>query len=61
MCIDQARVAQRWQQWAVIPTGGNRYELVVENSGMVLDSLSCGTANGTKADLWKWLNNACQK
>jgi hypothetical protein len=44
------------QQWQVIPTGSGRYELVVENSGMVLDDTNCGTANGTKADLWEWLN-----
>jgi non-reducing end alpha-L-arabinofuranosidase len=22
--------------------------------------VNCGTANGTKADLWMWLNNTCQ-
>ena len=48
------------QQWAVIPAGNGRYELVVENSGMVLDDMNCGTANGTPARLWMWLNNTCQ-
>ena len=60
-------VAELWdslgntcQQWAVIPAGNGRYELVVENSGMVLDDQNCGTANGTRVQLWMWLNNTCQ-
>jgi hypothetical protein len=27
---------------------------------MVLDDQNCGTANGTKVQLWMWLNNTCQ-
>jgi hypothetical protein len=54
-------LGNKCQQWAVIPTGGGYYELVVENSGMVLDAMNCGTANGTKARLWQWLNNTCQE
>ena len=44
------------QQWAVIPGGNGKYKymLVPVNSGMVLDDVNCGTANGTKADLWQW-------
>ncbi|HEX2401430.1 MAG TPA: RICIN domain-containing protein [Mycobacterium sp.] len=33
---------------------------MVENSGMVLDDKNCGTANGTRVQLWMWLNNTCQ-
>ncbi|MFI6457775.1 RICIN domain-containing protein [Streptosporangium amethystogenes] len=44
----------------VVPAGNGRYELVVENSGMVLDNQNCGTANGTPARLWMWLNNTCR-
>ncbi|MGI8590148.1 MAG: RICIN domain-containing protein [Nakamurella sp.] len=49
------------QQWAVIPTGGNRYQLIVENSGMLLAAVNCGTANGTGVDLFPTLNNNCQE
>jgi hypothetical protein len=28
---------------------------------MVLDSMNCGTTNGTKARMWQWLNNTCQE
>ncbi|MDQ2738938.1 MAG: RICIN domain-containing protein [Actinomycetota bacterium] len=45
----------------MIPTGGNRYQLIVENSGMLLDAVNCGTANGTGVDLFPTLNNNCQE
>ncbi|WP_433089987.1 RICIN domain-containing protein [Dactylosporangium sp. CA-052675] len=48
------------QQRAVVPAGNGRYELVVDNSGMVLDEQNCGTANGTKVQMWMWLNTTCQ-
>ena len=28
---------------------------------MTLDDVNCGTADGTRADLWQWLDNTCQE
>jgi non-reducing end alpha-L-arabinofuranosidase len=43
-----------------VPAGGNRYELVVGNSGMVLDDTNCGTVDGTPIRLRQWLADNCQ-
>ncbi|WP_342668260.1 RICIN domain-containing protein [Actinoplanes subtropicus] len=39
---------------------GSSYRLTNLHSGKVLDAINCGTANGTKVQLWMWLNNPCQ-
>lgn len=43
------------------PVTGTAYRLTNVHSGNVLDAVNCGTANGTKADLWQWLNNTWQE
>ena len=43
------------------PATGAAYVLTNVNSGTVLDDVDCGTANGTKIDLWAALGNTCQE
>jgi len=43
------------------PVAGTAYRLTNQNSGKVLDAVNCGTANGTRIDLWASLGNTCQQ
>jgi hypothetical protein len=43
------------------PVVGTTYRLTNQNSGTVLDAINCGTANGTRIDLWAALGNTCQQ
>ena len=43
------------------PVAGTAYRITNTNSGKVLDAVNCGTANGTKIDLWASLGNTCQQ
>jgi hypothetical protein len=42
------------------PASGSAYRLTNLASGKVLDAQNCGTANGTRVQMWMWLNNTCQ-
>ncbi|MEY9962699.1 hypothetical protein ABIA33_000725 [Streptacidiphilus sp. MAP12-16] len=46
---------------ASFPVAGTAYRLTNQNSGKVLDAVNCGTANGTRTDLWSSLGNTCQQ
>ncbi|RZS91716.1 ricin-type beta-trefoil lectin protein [Motilibacter rhizosphaerae] len=43
------------------PVAGTKYRITNVNSGKVLDAVNCGTANGTRLDLWSSLGNTCQQ
>ena len=43
------------------PVAGTAYRITNVNSGKVMDAVNCGTANGTKIDLWSSLGNTCQQ
>ena len=46
---------------AGFPATGSPYTITNVNSGQVLDSVNCGTADGTLTDLWSSLHNLCQE
>ncbi len=46
---------------ASFPVAGTAYRLTNQHSGTVLDAINCGTANGTRIDLWASLGNTCQQ
>ncbi len=53
-------VAAGYSKSVTFPVSGSSYRLTNLHSGKVLDAINCGTANGTKVQLWMWLNNPCQ-
>ncbi|MFF0325668.1 arabinofuranosidase catalytic domain-containing protein [Nonomuraea angiospora] len=53
-------VSVGYSKSVTFPVNGATYRLTNLTSGKVLDAVNCGTANGTPARLWMWLNNTCQ-
>ena len=49
------------QQWMFAKTSSGYYTIKNVNSGTLLDSVNCGTANGTALNLWADLSNVCQQ
>jgi len=43
------------------PANGATYRLTNLAAGKVLDAINCGTANGTRVDVWQSLGNTCQQ
>ena len=48
-------------QWTFSSAGNGHYIITNVNSSKVLDSVNCGTSNGTLTDLWSSLGNICQE
>jgi GH43 family beta-xylosidase len=57
-CANGARSAS---SWILDPTADGHHRFVNAATSKVLDSASCGTADGTDARQWAWLANACQQ
>ena len=49
------------QQWTFTSAGNGHYIITNANSGTVLDSVNCGSFDGTLTDLWSPLGNNCQE
>lgn len=54
-------VAVGYTKSVTFPVSGATYRLTNLASGKVLDAINCGTANGTRLDVWENLSNTCQQ
>jgi non-reducing end alpha-L-arabinofuranosidase len=54
-------VAVGYGKSVTFPANGATYRLTNLAAGKVLDAINCGTANGTRVDVWQSLGNTCQQ
>jgi endoglucanase len=49
------------QKWTVTNRGSDQYSIIGVQSGKAIEVSNWGTANGTKVQLWDWVNGTNQK
>jgi hypothetical protein len=54
-------VSVGYSKSVTFPVSGNTYRLTNLAAGKVMDAINCGTANGTRIDVWQSLGNTCQQ